>query len=272
VATDGMLSIVLGDRHPLFQEAVRSVLEGEPDLHVVATAGDGNRAIAEAERHRPHIALLSANLLNCDGFSATALIRRRVPTCRVVILAGDRDNVTLARAIEAGAGGYLPQDCPLTEVIAALHAVHRGDVLIPPNMLGELIERLSGRHNGRDQARRLVSSLTRREREILGLLAQGADNEAMADELFISPQTARTHVQNVLAKLGVHSRLEAAAFVNRHALREELELASTKRHGRAPSLLDAGAGLSHRKHRASPGHPLQGLPLGGVKRPAPASS
>jgi hypothetical protein len=94
----------------------------------------------------------------------------------------------------------------------------------------------------------------------------------MADELFISPQTARTHVQNVLAKLGVHSRLEAAAFVNRHSLREELELASSKRHGRAAGLLDPGAGLSHRKHRASPGHPLQGLPLGGIKRPAPASS
>jgi DNA-binding CsgD family transcriptional regulator len=139
-------------------------------------------------------------------------------------------------------------------------------------MLGDLIERLSGRHNGREQARRLVSSLTRREREILGLLAQGADNEAMADELFISPQTARTHVQNVLAKLGVHSRLEAAAFVNRHALREELEPVGAKRHARAPSLLDPGAGLSHRKHRASPGRPLQGSPLGGIKRAAPATS
>ena len=144
VATD-VLTIVLGDRHPLFQEAVRSVLEGEPDLRVVATAGDGNRAIVEAERHRPQIALLSANLLNCDGFSATALIRSRVPTCRVVILAGDRDNAALARAIEAGASGYLPQDCPLTEVIAAIHAVHCGDVLIPPNSfaLCETVEYVS---------------------------------------------------------------------------------------------------------------------------------
>src|SRR3979411_2427281 len=97
VGTDSMLSIVLGDRHPLFQEAVRSILEGEPDLRVVATAGDGNGAGAEAERPRPDIALLSANLLNCDGFSATALIRSRVPTCRVIILAGDRDNATPAR-------------------------------------------------------------------------------------------------------------------------------------------------------------------------------
>ncbi len=270
MASEGVLSIVLGDRHPLFQEAVRSVLEEEPELRVVATAGDGNHAVAEAERHRPHVALLSANLQNCDGFSATALIRSGVPTCRVVILAGDRDHVALARAIEAGASGYLPQDCPLSEVISAIHAVHRGDVLIPPNMLGELIERLSGRSNAREDVRRLISSLTRREREILALLAQGSDNEVMAKELFISPQTARTHVQNVLAKLGVHSRLEAAAFVNRNALLEELELATTRRHGRPPSLLDPGTALTHRKHRALAGRPPQGPPLAGVQRAVPA--
>jgi DNA-binding NarL/FixJ family response regulator len=270
VATEGVLSIVLGDRHPLFQEAVRSVLEGERGLRVLATAGNGNQTVAEAERHRPDVALLSANLQSCDGFSATALIRSRVPACRVVILAGNRDNVALARSIEAGASGYLPEDCPLTEVIAAIHAVHRGDVLIPPNMLGELIERLAGRHSGREQARRILASLTRREREILGLLAQGADNEAMAEELYISPQTARTHVQNVLAKLHVHSRLEAATFVNRHGLREELELEAAKRHNRPPNLLDAGAGFSHRQHRASPGRSLPGTPVGGIKRAAPA--
>src|SRR5260370_13926054 len=264
------MSLVRGDGQPLFQGAVRSVLEEEPELRVVATAGDGNHAVAEAERHRPHVALLSANLQNCDGFSATALIRSGVPTCRVVILAGDRDHVALAHAIEAGASGYLPQDCPLSEVISAIHAVHRGDVLIPPNMLGELIERLSGRSNAREDVRRLISSLTRREREILALLAQGSDNEVMAKELFISPQTARTHVQNVLAKLGVHSRLEAAAFVNRNALLQELELATTRRHGRPPSLPDPGTALTHRKHRALPGRPPPGQPLPAIPRPAPA--
>src|SRR5205807_9108649 len=167
--------------------------------------------------------------------------------------------------------GYLPQDCPLTEVIASLHAVHHGDVLIPPNMLGDLIERLAGRNNGREEARRLVSSLTRREREILGLLAHGADNDFMAEELYISPQTARTHVQNVLAKLGVHSRLEAAAFVNRHGLREELEREGAKRDSRPPALVDAGVGFSQRQHRASPGRPLQGTALGGIKRAAPVT-
>ena len=270
MGSEGVLTIVLGDRHPLFQEAVRSVLEGEPGLRVVATAGNGNHAVAEAEHHRPNVALLSANLQNCDGFSATALIRSRVPTCRVVILAGDRDNVALARSVEAGASGYLPQDCPLTEVIASIHAVHRGDVLIPPNMLGDLIERLAGRNNGREEARRLVSSLTRREREILALLAHGADNDVMAEELYISPQTARTHVQNVLAKLGVHSRLEAAAFVNRHGLRKELELEGAKRESRPPAPPEAG--FSPPQHRASPGRSLQGTALGGIKRAAPVTT
>ena len=270
--SEGVLRVLLGDRHPLFQEAVRSVLEGEPDLRVVATAGDGHRAVAEAERHDPDLALLSANLINCDGFTATSLIRDRVPGCRVVILAGDRDHGALARAIEAGASGYLPQDCPLSEVIAAIHAVHRGDVLIPPNMLGELIERLAGRRNAREESRRLVASLTRREREILALLAQGADNEAMAEELFISPQTARTHVQNVLAKLGVHSRLEAAALVNKNSLLEELESAVAKRHACPPSRLDPGAVFAHRKHRAAPGRQRQGAPLAGVTLASPVIS
>ncbi len=270
--SEDLLSILLGDRHPLFQEAVRSVLDDEPGLRVVATAGDGHHAVAEAERLRPHVALLSANLVNCDGFSATALIRSRVPTCRVIIFAGDRDHGALARAIEAGASGYLPQDCALTEVIAAIHAVHRGDVLIPPNMLGELLERLAGRGNAREGSRRLVLSLTRREREILALLAHGADNDAMAEELFISPQTARTHVQNVLAKLGVHSRLEAAAFVNKNALLEELEFVAAKRHGRPPSLLEPGPASAHRKHRASAARPHPGTPLAGVSRATPATN
>ncbi len=255
--SEDLLSILLGDRHPLFQEAVRSVLDEEPGLRVVATAGDGHHAVAEAERLRPHVALLSANLVNCDGFSATALIRSRVPSCRVIILAGDRDHVALAQAIEAGASGYLPQDIPLTEVIAAIHAVHRGDVLIPPNMLGELIDRLAGRRNACEKARRILSSLTRREAEVLTLLARGADNEDMARALFISPQTARTHVQNLLVKLHVHSRLEAAAFVNKHSLLDELQ-AGAVGFANGSRSVEGGPSLGRRKRHVAVdrSHPL----------------
>jgi two-component system response regulator DegU len=217
------LSILLADRHLLFREAVRSILDGESDLRVAATAGEGFHAVAEAQRIRPQVALLSANLVNCDGIGAAAMIKTRVPECRVVVLSGHADHAGLARAVEAGASGFLLRDCSLAELISAIRSVHQGETLVPPRMLGQLLENLSGRRRDRQDALKLVSSLTRREAEVLALLARGSDNDAMASSLFISPQTARTHVQNVLAKLDVHSRLEAAAFVNRNGILAALE-------------------------------------------------
>jgi DNA-binding CsgD family transcriptional regulator len=146
-------------------------------------------------------------------------------------------------------------------------------------MLGDLIERLAGRANTREQAHRLLSSLTKREREILLFLTHGADNDAMAQELFISPQTARTHVQNVLAKLEVHSRLEAIAFVNRNALLADLELSGTRAHGRTPSPVDTAGTLAHRNRwvaagrtnpRKSPAAPIPGgTPTSSSRAPDP---
>ncbi len=214
--------ILLADAQSLFREAVRTVLENETDLDVVAVASDGLQALAEAERSGPDIALLDAGMPNCDGVRATSLIRSRVPSCRVIILADAADPALLLEAVEAGASGYLTKDCPLAELIAATRLIHRGETLIPTRMLGPLLNRLIRRHREQDQAHLQVSRLTRREREVLALLADGADNEVIALRLVISPQTARTHVQNVLAKLEVHSRLEAAAFVIRNGILSEL--------------------------------------------------
>ena len=161
--------------------------------------------------------------MNCDGIGAAALIKSRVPQCRVVVLSGQADHAGLARAIEAGASGFLLRDCSLAELITAIRSVHEGETLVPPRMLGQLLESLTGRRRERQDALKLVSSLTRREAEVLALLARGSDNDVMARSLFISPQTARTHVQNALAKLDVHSRLEAAAFVNRNGILPALE-------------------------------------------------
>jgi two-component system, NarL family, nitrate/nitrite response regulator NarL len=111
----------------------------------------------------------------------------------------------------------------MTQLIEAVRAVGRGETMIPSRMLGSLISSLVRRRRGRDRAGRIAGSLTRREREVLFLLADGADNDGIAQALVISPQTVRTHIQNVLSKLGVHSRLEAASFVIRNDLRDELE-------------------------------------------------
>jgi two-component system NarL family response regulator len=150
------------------------------------------------------------------------MIREAVPSCRVLILAGQADLRSLMDSLEAGADGYLTKDRPLADLVDAVRALGRGESVVPPTMLGKLIDRLLHRRREQDDAFRRLAQLSRREREVLALLAAGCDNNAIAQTLIISPQTARTHIQNVLKKLRVHSRLEAAAFVRRNRLLDEL--------------------------------------------------
>lgn len=124
----------------------------------------------------------------------------------------------LLEVLDAGANGYLTRDAPLAELIRATRAVHGGETLVPPKMLGPLLSSLLRRKRDQDRAFERLARLTVREREVLALLAQGSDNDGIARALVISPQTARTHIQNILGKLEVHSRLEAAAFVTRSGL------------------------------------------------------
>lgn len=216
------IRILLADEQSLFREAMRVVLESHEDLEVVGEARDGLQSIAEAERSRPDVAFLDANLPNCDGLRVASEIRQRVPECRIVVLSSQEDVHILIAALEAGATGYLTKDSPLVDLMAAAREVHRGEIIIPRRMLGALLGRLIRRRRDQDEALRLMSKLTPREREILVLLTKGSDNQMIARELVISPETARTHIQKVLTKLGVHSRLEAAAFVVKNGILDEL--------------------------------------------------
>lgn len=216
------IRVVLADEHALFREAVRVVLASEGDLEVVGEARDGHEALSEVERLRPDVAIVDQGLPNCDGIRTTALIQQRCPECRVVVVSEDDDVRALIAALEAGARGFLTKDHALSDLIQAARAVYGGETFVPRRMLGSLITRLLHRRREQDEAYRRLSRLTRREREVLALLAQGGDNHAIAQRLVISPQTARTHIQNVLAKLEVHSRLEAAAFAARNGIHREL--------------------------------------------------
>lgn len=219
---DLILRVLLADEQALFREVVRMALQSQPDIRVVAEAADGVQAVAEAERTGPDVAVLDAELPNCDGIRATALIRERVPDCRVLLISRDQSDWILAKGLEAGATGYLTKESRLAELIDATRAIRRGETLIPQNMLQPLLGRLIRGHKERDEALRRIARLSRREREVLALLGEGADNSSIAGRLVISPETARTHIQNLIAKLGLHSRLEAAAFVRSNGIREEL--------------------------------------------------
>ena len=212
------IRVLLADRHALFREAMRAVLESEAEIHVVAEARDGLEAVSEAERSLPHVAILDVDLPMSDGARTTATIKARVPECQVLVLSAREDYRSLIEVLDAGASGYLTRESPLAELIQATRAVHHGDTLVPPGMLGPLLSDLLRRKRDQDKGFERIARLTTREREVLALLAQGSDNDSIARSLVISPQTARTHIQNILGKLEVHSRLEAAAFVMQSGL------------------------------------------------------
>jgi two-component system NarL family response regulator len=221
-AGGGGIRVLLADEHSLFREAVRVVLDQEPDIDVVAEVSDGRQAIAEAERVRPDVALVDVHLPNCDGIRVAATLAECVPACRTLVVDGSEDETTLIRSLEAGAMGYVAKTRPLSELLDAARSVDRGETVVPPRMLGGLLARLVHHRREQDRAIRLLVRLTIREREVLALLADGAGNDEIARQLVISPQTARTHIQNVLGKLGMHSRLEAAMWVNQHRVLADL--------------------------------------------------
>jgi DNA-binding NarL/FixJ family response regulator len=207
------IRVLLADQHALFREALRAIFDAEPDLLVVAEAGTGLQAVEEGGREEPDVAILDAGLEACDAIQVVGLLQERVPGCRLLILADGEDQGTLAAAVEAGASGFHTKRAPLVELLEATRALSRGETVIPPRMLGALLSRLISHRHELDVAQERLARLTRRERQVLALLAEGADNDAIARTLVISPQTARTHIQNILSKLEVHSRLEATAFV-----------------------------------------------------------
>ncbi len=220
-----MINVLIADEQSLFRQAVRSALETETDLTVVAEAGDGQEALEAADRFSPHIALIDTDLPKVNGISATRTLRERVPGCKVLVLSNHQDQVALFDAMQAGANGYLTKAIPLAKLIEATRAVLRGETIVPPAMLGDLLSQLVQSKERQNDVLRRLSRLTRREREVLALLVEGADNDLVAQRLVISPETARTHIQNILSKLDVHSRLEALALVLRNNIVKEMILA-----------------------------------------------
>jgi DNA-binding NarL/FixJ family response regulator len=214
--------VLLAESQLLLREAMRVALSKAGDIEVVAEVGDGLGAVAAAKSAEPDVALIDVALPGRDGVQTTRMIREAVSSCRIVVFGGKEDERHMMEALEAGASGYLTEEAALGDLVDATKAVFRGEALVPPRLVATLLNKLVWHRRQRDEAIFLLSQLTRRERQVLAMLARGADNRSIAEALSISPDTARTHIQNLLGKLGVHSRLEAAAFAVRRGLSEDL--------------------------------------------------
>lgn len=225
-AADPATRVLVAIESRLYLEMLKSGLEQEPDIDVVGDAGDAESAIAAAESTKASVVLMSSGLPGFADGQAGCMLRDRYPTCRIIVLADDRDQRLLADGLGCGASGYLTKDCTMAELVEAVRGVARGEVLVPPSMLGPLLSDLMERRKGHEEALLRLSRLSPRERQVLALVARGKKTADIAEALVISPETARTHVQNTLTKLGVHSRLEAASFVIEHGLVGHLEQAA----------------------------------------------
>jgi DNA-binding NarL/FixJ family response regulator len=206
----------------LLREAFAESLRGLYDIDVVAVADDASSSALQCRRVKPQVLVVAAPLIDllprlCEDIGDLA------PKVGTLLLDRHPNEETLLRAIEGGASGYVTGHGGLGGVAEAIGIVARGESVVPPAMLGPLLRRLIERQREAAHAAERLVALTPREREVLSLLVDGYDLQRMAATLVISPETARTHVQRVLRKLGVHSRLEAIALVAKTGMVDRLE-------------------------------------------------
>lgn len=222
----GSARVLVADGRPLVRAALRAGLDAEEGVVVVAEAGSADDAVAGCRRLRPDVAVLDARLPPAGGVAGCALVKSEDLPTRVLVVSEHADEDCLLATVEAGGDGYSEWSGGVAGLASDVRRLRDGESCIPPGMLGVLLRRLIQRGRQADLVVDRFSRLSRREREILALMVEGMDNQAIARALVISPHTARTHVQNVLGKLDVHSRVEAAAVAMEFGLIERFMGAS----------------------------------------------
>jgi DNA-binding NarL/FixJ family response regulator len=206
------IRVLIADDHRMFAESLGRILSDEPDLEVVALVGSGDAAVTMSANIRPDVAVVDYRLPDGDGAAAARRIRAADPNVAVVMLTGLDDDRLVVAAIEAGCAAFLTKDKASSELVTAIRVAHSGEAYIAPSILAGLLRRMDRSYRG------VGGDLTRREREVLDLLAQAMSNQAIAQELVVSVHTVRNHVQNILMKLSAHSKLEAVTIATREGL------------------------------------------------------
>ena len=219
------IRVLIADDHALFRRGLEMVLDEEDDIDLVGQASDGTEAVAVAGESLPDIVLMDIRMPKSSGIEACRAIKEVAPSAKIVILTISDEEEDLFEAIRAGASGYLLKDIPLDEVAEAVRAVHGGQSLINPSMAGKLLTEfatLAKRDTEEEETAQHVAppKLTDREMEVLKLVARGMNNRDIAKELFISENTVKNHVRNILEKLQIHSRMEAVMIAVRQKLIE----------------------------------------------------
>ncbi len=218
-ATDDRIRVMICDDHALFRRGLIMVLEAEDDIVVVGEAEDGRDAVERVADIVPDVVLMDVRMPEIDGIEATRLIAERAPSAKILMLTVSDEENDLYEAIKAGATGYLLKEISIEEVASAVRAVVSGQSLISPSMASKLLTEFTNLAKRADERTSVPTPrLTERELEVLRLVAQGMSNREIAGELYISENTVKNHVRNILEKLHLHTRMEAVMY----AVREKL--------------------------------------------------
>jgi len=200
------IRVLLADDHPVVREGLAAMINRRPDMTVVAEASNGREAVQLFRVHQPDVTLVDLRMPEMDGLEVIGNLRQQFPAARTVVLTTFDDDEDIYRALRAGAKGYLLKDAPREQLLECIRTVHQGDSYLPSGVASRLAERVSG------------AELTGRELEVLRLLALGRSNKEIGSELHITESTVKVHVKNILHKLKVNGRTEAATSAVRRGL------------------------------------------------------
>jgi two-component system nitrate/nitrite response regulator NarL len=216
-----VLRIFLIDDHNLFRSGVKALLARQPDFEVVGEAADGLEGLKRSKELKPDVVLLDLNMPGISGLEAVQLLREELPRTEILMLTVSEDAEDLMNALRAGARGYLLKNIDTEFLIDAVRRAARGEAVMSPQMTSKLVEGLQGGARHGSDAVAGGHPISPREREILACLARGASNKEIARDLDLAESTVKIHVQNILRKLNLSSRVQAAVYAVEHGMVEK---------------------------------------------------
>ena len=223
----GKIKVVLADDHPVVREGLRTMLATTPDIDIVAEASDGLEAVDKVLECQPDVVLMDLRMPNLDGLEATKRIKNQLSSTAIIVLTIYDNDAYIIDAVKAGAVGYLLKDTSRDLLIHAIRAVSSGGMLVKPSLMREAMMGLAGsttgeQHKGKSGAASNLDELTRREKDVLRLVVLGRSNKEIGQELSISEDTAKKHVQTIMLKMGVSDRTQAAVKAVRAGMADQL--------------------------------------------------
>ena len=217
--TADAIRVLIADDSPLFRRGISVVLATEEEICVIAEAENGDDAVMKAAEFAPDVVLMDVRMPRVNGIEAARAIRGSSPSTKIIMLTVSDEDDDLYEAIKAGANSYLLKEVSVEEVPEAIRAVVQGQSLISPSMASKLLNEYTSLARRADEKQQYPTpALTQRELEVLKLVAKGQSNREIGDELYISENTVKNHVRNILEKLHLHSRMEAVLYAVRERL------------------------------------------------------